>query len=102
MLCDFYFFIFTPLESIQIHIRHAGGICVVRVFVVSRQRAVAKTQTEIDERSRDQGERIPKRIPGNINVTVNYRGLVPNYYYQNNHLLVFPANLQDDTAIHNR
>lgn len=50
-------------EPIQIHIRHTRGIRAMRVFMVSCQRAVAKTETEVHEGCRDKIERIPKGIP---------------------------------------
>lgn len=36
----------------------------MRLFVVPRQRTVAKTQTKIVEGNRDQSERIPEGVPG--------------------------------------
>jgi len=51
-------------EPIQIHIRHVGGICALRVFMVSRQRTFSKTETKVNEGHRDQAKRIPKRVPG--------------------------------------
>lgn len=71
----------------------------MRLFVVSRQRTVAKTQTEIVEGNRDQSQRIPEGVPG------EYR------CYRGDHwvgcivvltIIDFSANLQDDTAVHNR
>lgn len=37
----------------------------MRVLVVSRQRTVAKTQTEIHEGRRDEAQRVPAGVPGN-------------------------------------
>jgi len=49
---------------IQIHIWHVGGVRALRVFMVSRQRTFAKTETKVHEGNRDQTQRIPERVPG--------------------------------------
>jgi len=51
-------------EPIQIHIRHVGGVRALRVFMVSRQRTFAKTETKVHEGHRDKAQRIPERVPG--------------------------------------
>jgi len=51
-------------EPIQIHIRHLGGVRALRVFMVSRQRTFAKTETKVHEGHRDKAQRIPERVPG--------------------------------------
>jgi len=43
----------------------------MRILVVSRQRTVAKTQTEIYEGYRDQVQRVPKGISGQYRITAD-------------------------------
>lgn len=44
----------------------------MRVFVVPRQGIVAKTETKVHERRRDQDQRIPEGVPGECEFATGY------------------------------
>lgn len=87
----------------------------MRIFVVSRQRVVAKTETEVHEGRGDKVERIPKGIssqccdaypvhlpPTYIYIYAYNYAFIDASVYSLYTSILFSANLQDDSAVHDR
>lgn len=56
----------APPGTVQIRIRHTGGVRGVRCLLVPGVRAVGAAQAEEPEKSGDEDERVPAGVPSDL------------------------------------